>query len=206
MEDLTGRVFGRLTVVRLSECSTKKQRLWECNCECGNVTHSNHYNLLKDKATSCGCKRKDSLVSRNSTHGGARTLAYSSWRAAKRRCCDPKDVSYKNYGERGITMCDRWLKSFACFLADMGERGEDQSLERVNPDGNYEPANCMWIDKKDEQLNKRTSVFIEHEGETLNLSVWAKRFGIDRGLLRQRLKAGMTFEQAVNKPVKKRKK
>lgn len=94
--------------------------------------------------------RADQWYSRNAAKGSA----YMSWREMRRRCDDAKRRNYKNYGGRGITVCERWY-SFARFLEDMGERPEGTSLDRIDPNGNYEPGNCRWATAKEQRANQR---------------------------------------------------
>lgn len=145
IKDITGLVFGRLTVV--SWASTNKcGARWNCLCICGNTVIVNGGHLRSGTIKSCGCLQR--LPFRH-------TLTYSSWNSMKSRCLNPKFPKYKNYGGRGIKICERWMK-FDNFLEDMGERPEDKTLDRYpNNDGNYEPGNCRWATSAEQQHHRK---------------------------------------------------
>jgi hypothetical protein len=121
------------------------------------------------------------------THGlmyldGKRRPEYNVWHNMKKRCTKPKYQAYKDYGGRGISVCDRWLNSFANFFEDMGERPTNKhSLDRENNDGNYEPSNCRWATKEEQNSNKRTIRLITHNGVTKTASDWAIEMGFKDG-------------------------
>ena len=122
----------------------------------------------------------------------------------KNRCINSKVTSYKNYGARGIKVCDRWLK-FENFLADMGERPSDQhSIERIDNDGNYEPSNCKWATRAEQVNNKRNTRNITANGETLTLAEWARRLGCTHTAIIRRISTGMPEEIAVTKAIPER--
>lgn len=119
---------------------------WACRCECGAVTEARTSHLTSGRIVSCGCRKVK--------HGLAGTREFRIWYGMKRRCFDAKEKCYRDYGGRGITVCARWLV-FANFIADMGPSPEGYSLERKDVNGNYEPANCVWMPLAQQQANKR---------------------------------------------------
>lgn len=167
-KDITNRTFGKLTAVWPSELRKGNGVTWFCVCECGGMSHVSNTNLVTGNTTSCGCFRRELMrlnLDRRS-HGhrprGNRTPTYSSWTGMRSRCLNPNATGYANYGGRGITVCERWL-TFENFLADMGERpptppgthGRYWSIDRLNVNGNYEPANCRWATRKEQGTNRR---------------------------------------------------
>lgn len=164
--DLTDQQFGRLTVTELAGSDRQNKPLWLCRCICGNDKIVASRNLKLGNVRSCGCLRDEmframSKIFTTATHGHCRNYTdspeYESWTAMKSRCLNPNASRYERYGGIGVTVCDRW-KSFATFLADMGERPEGTTLGRILDMGDYEPGNAFW-QTKDEQrlarLNKR---------------------------------------------------
>jgi len=153
--DLTGRKFGRLTVVEEAGRSKYGLVLWKCACNCGNIKIFYGTNLTRGLTTSCGCFRTETTVKRSTTHGQFHTLAYKTWGEMIQRCTNPNNSSYPDYGGRGIKVCKRWLM-FENFLKDMRSRlSHNLSIERVNNDGDYTPNNCIWADKFTQARNKR---------------------------------------------------
>lgn len=159
--DLTGQRFGKL--VALSPARVLHgRRGWTCACDCGASTTVSTLNLRADKTKSCGCLRREACsaiaIEHNFRHGhnttAHKTPTWNSWNAMLKRCRQPAHTSYSSYGGRGITVCERWL-DFRAFLADMGERPDGRTLDRVNVNGNYEPSNCRWATRSEQQRNKR---------------------------------------------------
>lgn len=155
-QDLTGRVFGRLTVICLrNEGRLKKTRFWLCRCECGKETVVSKFNLFDGLTKSCGCLHRDELSIISTTHGQSKTRTYHIWQGMHARCTNPNAQGWKNYGGRGITVCPEW-KVFENFLRDMGECPPGKSIDRYpNNDGNYAPGNCRWATNKEQAENKR---------------------------------------------------
>jgi len=149
--DLTGRVFGKLFVLSFSELRDKKARWW-CRCECGNTSEVVSQSLRIGATRSCGCYQR----TWKKTHGMSYTRTYGSWSAMRDRCTKPNARGYKHYGGRGITICDEWRRSFEAFYRDVGPRPEGKSIDRIDNDGNYEPANCKWSTPSEQNYNRRS--------------------------------------------------
>ena len=125
---------------------------------------------------------------------------HNTWLSMIQRCTNPKNTAYRNYGARGITVCARWRNSFEAFLADMGDRPEGKTLDRINNDGNYEPGNCRWATKKQQCRNSRKNRVVTVGTQTGCLSELAELFGQPQNRARKRLNAGWTPEQAFKAP------
>ncbi len=117
------------------------------------------------------------------------------------RCHYPGDVSFKNYGARGVNVCERWMNSFENFYADMGERPGGTSLERLDNDADYAPENCRWATREEQGANQRTNRLIEYNGETLSLSQWARRTGLSKHTISARIKRGWPVDKALATPL-----
>jgi hypothetical protein len=130
-----------------------------------------------------------------------KTRVYVAWSSMHSRCRYPTATGYRNYGGRGIGVCDRW-QSFLTFLADMGEPPVGMSLDRIDGDDDYSPENCRWATKKEQNRNQRDLRYYTHDGETMCMSAWAERFGLSWGLLRGRLARGWTIERAIASPAR----
>lgn len=198
-EDLTGKKFGRWRIVAMLEGQKAK-----AICECGNEREVFAQTLKHSKSLSCGCLSREinsgpkpAISERLTTHGQSKTPIYKVWAAMLARCSNATNPAYCNYGGRGISVCERWLK-YENFIADMGHRPSDKhSIERINNDGNYEPTNCKWATKKEQCNNMRTNRFLVFNGESKTMSQWAESLGVSRDTIRGRLRRGATVEQAL---------
>lgn len=203
-EDLTGREFGRLSVIEFSHVDIRGIGHWLCACICGQsrVAASNH--LRSGHTKSCGCYRRELVSKKNTSHGKSTYPEYSVWRGMLRRCTDRNDAYYSYYGGRGITVCHEWL-SFEQFYVDMGPRpSKDHSIDRIDNDGNSCKENCRWVTLKEQQNNRRSNRMLTCNGKTRTLTQWADELGISRDTLKQRLERGWSDEDTLTIPVKSR--
>ena len=153
--DLSGQIFGRLTVFGESQRSKTGERVWSCRCVCGETRNVLSRKLRIGLTTSCGCWKAEQLGNRSRTHGESNTPEYRSYRAMLRRCLDPRHRAYPWYGERGIKVCQQWQEDFTTFLRDLGPRPEGHTLDRIDADRDYEPSNCRWALWSVQVSNKR---------------------------------------------------
>jgi len=134
-------------------------------------------------------------------HSAKKSPEYNSWKMMKSRCYSRNATSYHRYGGRGITVCERWRNSFLDFLADMGPRPTNTTLDRYpDKDGNYEPGNCRWATRKEQQNNTIQTRLLTLNGETMCLKDWAKRIGISQRSVSHRLASGWSVEKALSTP------
>lgn len=192
--------FGRWTVL------TTQPKKSLCRCECGTERLVINYDIQRGVSKSCGClsrERTAEMAKRvNRTHGMDATPTYRSWVDMRRRCTQPHRKDYPQYGGRGITVCDRWMDSFANFFADMGERPKGKTLERRENNGPYEPDNCCWATKDDQSRNTRTNRFIEVRGERMTVSDAARKYSIPWPTMFSRLNRGWDPERCISEPAR----
>ncbi len=158
--EMVGRRYGRLTVLAVESRGTGAKIAVLCDCGTNKSVRASH--VQGGLTKSCGCYMRQMTKEKNTTHGQCRTKEYDAWCGMKRRCYKEIDKNYKNYGGRGITVCERWRHSFEAFLEDMGPRPAKHSIERVDVNGNYEPSNCRWATHKEQMHNTRlTTLSVE---------------------------------------------
>lgn len=155
-EDITGQRFGALVALRPEVQSKNKTWKWRVRCDCGREQVVFITALKKSKRLCRECQKSE-ISARRTTHGMTFSPTYLSWKSMKARCLNPKSPDYKDYGGRGITICESWIDSFEAFLEDMGERPKNRTLDRRDTNGNYEPDNCVWSTAKEQANNRRNS-------------------------------------------------
>lgn len=208
LNNLAGERFGRWLVLRRH--GDARPVRWECQCECGSVGIVTGCNLRTGHSKSCGCLKRE--VSRRvaagwtKTHGKSKSRTFRIWKNAIYRCHTESCPQFNRYGGRGIKVCQQWRDSFECFLIDMGEPpSPNHTLDRIDNDGDYCPANCRWA-TQGQQLRNRGgyNVYLEHDGHRLTVSEWAERLGIHHGTLRKRIQMGWSAEKTLTTRVRER--
>lgn len=213
VQDLTGKVYGKLTVVSFERQDKYGVSQWRCRCECGKIKVVSSMGMKAGKSSSCGCHRSKILAEgradlhiRQTIHGKSRTREHRIWSNMIYRCGTKTSPQYSGYGGRGIKVCKRWRDSFAAFLEDMGTApSRNHTLDRF-PDnnGNYEPKNCRWATRREQANNRSQSRFLKYKGETKTLCDWARQFDVDKNTLRGRLRSGWSVAKALETPSDKR--
>lgn len=182
---------------------------WLAECSCGNRRVVLLNNLKRKASTSCGCFNREKQRVLHTTHGqaGKQTSLYLRWASMRNRCENKKCKQYHNYGGRGITVCERWRKSFEAFRDDIGEPPSSRhTIDRIDNNGNYEPSNVRWATRKEQMHNVRYNRLVTYNGETRCLTEWCDILKITRSSAKRRLDSGMSPEEALSIPKKKSRK
>ena len=205
--DLTGQKFGRLTAVEKAGKYRDRHILWLCECECGNTCQVPSNVLKKGEVRSCGCLLREAQhIPKNKKHGLSKSRIYQIWRDMRARCENENNKRYHRYGERGIKVCDEWRSDFRNFYEWAVENGYNETLtiDRKDNEGNYEPSNCRWLNKKEQNNNTSRNNIVEYNGEKHTVAEWADILNIKYQTLSGRIRAGWSIEKAVTQPVEKR--
>lgn len=198
MKDLTGKRFGRWTVLKRAE-NKGNTVMWECKCDCGNYGFIASHSLTSGNSKSCGCYHKEIAKKFSTTHGKSNTKLFGVWNGIIERTTNKNNKSYYNYGGRGITICDEWKDDFQAFYVWAINNGykDGLSIDRIDNDNGYYPENCRWVGDFEQANNKRNNHKIEFNGEIHGIEEWARIIGISGSSLLSRLKNGWTLEQAL---------
>lgn len=161
--ELAGQKFGKLLVVEQNGRTTDRHILWRCVCDCGNEINASSRDLKGGHTKSCGCLQKETVSNMRRKHGDRDARLYNVWKAMKKRCENPNDKSYKNYGGKGVSVCEAW-HDYCSFKEWATENGYDENapfgrctIDRIDPCGNYEPSNCRWVGMDVQSKNKRAN-------------------------------------------------
>lgn len=204
VNDLTNKKFNRLTALKRVGHSGKGAVIWLFRCDCGKEKEIVGWKVKSGHTKSCGCLQSEwavkhaiELARRNITHGMSYLRPYSIWHSMLQRCLNKKSHSYKNYGGRGIKVCNKWLK-FKGFLEDMKVGYENGlSIDRINNDGNYNKENCRWVTVKQQNNNNRNCHFFTYKGITKNITQWADKLGLNVNTVRVRIHRGQNELEAL---------
>lgn len=173
--------------------------MWLCQCECGNQVTVFGDNLKKGASHSCGCLRVDVLHDLKSTHGESNTKLYGVWLSMKRRCDLPTSTYYKDYGARGIRVCEEWQQNYESFRDWSCANGyaEGLTIDRIDNNKDYSPDNCRWVDRVVQANNRRSNHPITWNGETHNITEWSRILGRNPKTVFSRIYSGDSVEQAL---------
>lgn len=205
-----GQTFGFLTVIGISQI----KRAWskedyDCMCVCGSTTLASKRQLTRPMhgKHSCGCKSNEMRSVKATGHGLTEHRLYGIYHHMRERCYNPGNDAYANYGGRGIIMCDEWLSDFMNFYNWAMDNGyaENLQIDRINNNGNYEPANCRWTTQKVQMNNTRVNRIIEYNGQSKSSTEWAEHLKMSPKVMERRLNfLGWSVERALTKPVRKK--
>ncbi len=184
MKDLTGQKFGRLTVIRRAGVNKYGNCLWLCKCECGQLHTAAGGKLTQGKVRSCGCLKKEIKIKQLEKHGittGGKPRTLIIWAGMKARCYNPKSISYKNYGAKGIKICEEWMcfENFHRWAMNNGY-ADNLQIDRIDNLQGYFPENCRWVTVTENMRNQTKTRNITVYGVTLPISVWCKELSVSK--------------------------
>lgn len=187
LKDLRGEKFNRLSPIEYLG-----NRKWRCKCDCGKIIDVFTNNLTRGNTKSCGCLNSELASKRSTTHGKTNTRLYHIYNSMKQRCYEINNPSYIHYGQRGIIICKEWLSDFINFYNWSINNGYQKglSIDRIDVNGNYEPSNCRWITKEEQQRNKTNNIQITYNGKTKPLKTWCVELGLPYRTIFARYKYG----------------
>ena len=207
-KDLCGERFGKLLVEKYLYTNKRRKAVWKCKCDCGNYIEVPSERLSTGNTRSCGCLHIES--SRNNIKRAiekqtkykteAEKIIYKTFNGIMKRCYNKKCKAYKNYGERGIKVCEEWLKDNSLFYTWSLNNGwkKGLSIDRIDVNGNYEPNNCRWVSNLIQQNNKRNNKYLTFKGETHTEAEWSRILNIPLGTIADRIRRGYPIEKVLN--------
>lgn len=214
-EEYIGRKYGRWTVIGVLPHKPCEKVKLLCRCDCGTEKGVNKDNLISGKTLSCGCRASEVTTMRNYKHGDARSRLFKVWCNMRRRCYEPSNKRWMQYGGKGVKVCDEWQgeHGYENFKKWAIESGYDVTAEyfactidRIDVDGDYEPSNCRWVDMKTQCRNRTSNVHIRYKGIDKIAVEWSELFGVRSELFCNRIRCGWTDDMTIETPIKGREK
>ena len=201
--DLTGKRFGRLTVIRRVENNNYGAAMWLCVCDCGKETIKTGYCLREGHVKSCGCLLREVNSKIHMKHGDTKNKLFRRWLCIRNRCKPSDKFHRKNYYDKGICVCDEWENDYSAFKewAIANGYSPELTIDRIDGSKGYSPDNCRWIPAKDQHRNVSSNKIVEYNGEKMPIVALAEKTGIREDLLRDRLRKGWSVERAINTPL-----
>ncbi len=202
LKDMAGQVFGKWTVLGYDHAKDRNS-FWLCRCECGTEKPVRGTDLRSSVSTQCkSCASRQSPTKHGGSSEDGNSPEYRIWIGMKQRCYNPNAAGFKDYGGRGIVVCDRWKDDYAAFLEDMGPRPDGLTIDRLDNDGDYEPGNCEWKTQTYQNRHTRRNRYLEHDGRRMIVKDWAEELGITSQALQARIADGWTMERILTTPKK----
>jgi hypothetical protein len=196
------KLLSSETIKTLNEKQWYKRGFFKCYCN--NYFYARVYDVKRKRVISCGCFKIRYTIIKNTTHGLSRNKIYHRWIDIRDRCNNVNNHNYKNYGGRGIKVCDRW-NDFKNFYDDMFSIWkEGLTLDRINNNGNYSPENCRWVTMREQNRNKRNIILYKYKGDVLCQKDLANKYNIRQDTLSRRLSRGMSIKNAIETPILKK--
>ena len=198
--DRTSHKYGRLTVLSKAD-SDKPNTRWNCICDCGSEIVVIGAHMASGHTLSCGCLKRELAIKSNLTHGKTGSSIYYIWQHMIDRCTKPSNPAFKNYGARGITVCDEWLK-FENFYRDMGDRPCGMEIDRINNACGYSKNNCRWATRIEQANNRRSNIVVQtKDGQKMTLTQFCKLTGKNYEAVKsKRLRTGVIDGAVEVKP------
>lgn len=199
--DLTGKRYGMLTVIEyVGTRGRRHHSYWKRSCDCGREVIARGSHLISGNIKSCGCLRSVANKEKSSQNGLSRSRIYNTYYGMLKRCYLSSNASYDRYGGRGIGVCEEWRSDFKNFYewAMQNGYGDGKSIDRIDVNGDYCPGNCRWVNAKHQANNRTNTTYITFSGQTRSASEWAEITGIPRVTIKNRIRKGMSPEQALS--------